>query len=35
MNLNIWDVVHTFMNKSIETIPTYVPIEQTNINAIQ
>ena len=28
MNLCIWDVVHTFMNKSISATPTYAPIER-------
>ena len=35
MYLYIWDVIHTFMNKSIQASPTYAPFEQTNVNAIQ
>ena len=35
MNLYIWDVVHTFMNKSIYATPIYAPLERANVNAIQ
>ena len=33
MNLYILDVVHTFMNKSIEATPTYAPFERAGVNA--
>ena len=35
MNLYIWDVVHTFMNKSILATPTYTPFERANVKYIQ
>ena len=35
MNRYIWDVVHTFMNKSIWVTPTYASFEQANVKSIQ
>ena len=34
MNLHIWDVLHTFMNRSIEAKPNYAPFKRNNVNAI-
>ena len=35
MNLYIWDVVHTFMNKSIKATHPYTPFERANVKSIQ
>ena len=35
MNLYIWDVVHTFMNKSFLAAPTYAPFERAIVKSIQ
>ena len=35
MNIYIWDVVHTFMNKSIYATPTYASFERANVKATQ
>ena len=35
MNLYIWDLVHTFMNKSILATPTYAPFERANAKSTQ
>ena len=35
MNVYIWDVVHTFMNESIQATPTYVPFERANVKSIR
>ena len=32
-NIYIWNVLHTFINKSIQATPTYTPFRHTNINA--